>query len=617
MGPAGTGHPKANTMTADPVENPQQNDVFRSAPMIRFPLGSDRELVYFPLQKTAQVLDAEQLRLLGSCRQFADLSAHAGRLSAGTPMAPGEVLQRLGTLANSGAMLSGEALIERASSFADPGNPAKISWLAIPTKNRPAQLMRALDSYTANFSRYGRRMKLLVADDSRSVKQSRALKALLKARYARSGHELHYFGIEEKRQYVDLLTRDGEIPREVVEFALFGPDGHAPTMGANRNAILLLTAGEMLLSVDDDTVCQPRAPLGSDVAGPLRLGSEGDPSGFWSFPDHESALAFTAPMNLDVASAHEQLLGQPLWSLFREAAAKGALDLSTACDHIMESIWTGRGQVYVTVNGSVGDSGLYSQRSLMTHPDPETRARLIGSEEAYRVTLRSREVMRHTPRATVCHGGPFISMFVGVDNRGLLPPFFPAFRSEDRVFGSTLAACVNPCYFGHLPWTMVHAPSRRRRCDPEAAYAVRVSDLLCACYSTWAMSKSGLTVSDRLQSLGRHLLRIGVMEDADLREFLHVQVLRQAAGLSSRENGLLQLQNWKPEYWAAGLQAGADARLASALRTDYAMPVELQSDSRLDDPLAQVRRFIRWYGELLRWWPAIVDRARDMQMPLG
>jgi hypothetical protein len=45
---------------------------------------------------------------------------------------------------------------------------------------------------------------------------------------------------------------------------------------------------------------------------------------------------------------------------------------------------------------------------------------------AYEMGLQSREVLRQAKSATVCHSSPFMSMFVGFDNRNLLPPLFPA-----------------------------------------------------------------------------------------------------------------------------------------------------------------------------------------------
>jgi hypothetical protein len=601
-----------NTMSPDPVNSRQQEDTFRCAPMVRFPLGGSHELVYFPLQQVVRVLSARDIRLIGSCSQFADLAAHTSKLLEGPVDRDADVLQRLTAFAEAGLLLSREELTAHIGTFLYPGVPAKLSWLAIPTLDRPEQLLRAIESYALHFSRYGRSLKLLVADDSRSIEQSRALKESLRSRFAGSGQALYYLGPEEKRQFLALLTRDGAFPHDVVEFGLFGPSGHAPTMGANRNAILLQTAGEMVLSADDDTICQPRIPPDADGADFLRLGSHGDPNAIWFFPDRPSALAYTRPTEIDIAGAHERLLGKSVWSLVAPNAGNGVVDLSHACDHLLQSIWSGKGAIPITLNGFVGDSGLYSERNLLALRDPATRLRLVNSEETLQTALRSREVLRQARFATVCHGGPFVTMFTGIDNRGLLPPFFPAYRGEDRVFGHTLNQCMGSCYFGYLPWALVHAPSSGRSSHPDGVATVRISDLVCACISTWICTNHWLPVADHMRALGRHLIEMGSAEPDGFREGLRMLMLKQASRRTTHEEGLLRQYGKQPEYWAAELRKNIETRLMAAVKSDYMVPVDLPQHLPKEELLGQAQDLIRRYGELLLWWPAIVEQAKAL-----
>ena len=58
-----------------------------------------------------------------------------------------------------------------------------------------------------------------------------------------------------------------EVPPGVLKFALFGVEGGGCSIGANRNALLLHTSGDMPLSVDDDAVSQiARVPPTSNRA---------------------------------------------------------------------------------------------------------------------------------------------------------------------------------------------------------------------------------------------------------------------------------------------------------------------------------------------------------------
>ncbi len=107
---------------------------------------------------------------------------------------------------------------------------------------------------------------------------------------AGSGVEVFYAGAEEKLRYAEALTGGDGIPPDVARFALFGPrHAVAPTMGANRNAILLQTRGSLLLSADDDTVCRLGRAQGTSTSDVLRVGSHGLPAETWFFETRAAA----------------------------------------------------------------------------------------------------------------------------------------------------------------------------------------------------------------------------------------------------------------------------------------------------------------------------------------
>jgi hypothetical protein len=70
--------------------------------------------------------------------------------------------------------------------------------------------------------------------------------------------------LEEKRRFSHRLVREGGLPKELVQLALFDVHRMGFTAGANRNALLLGTAGELMLCADDDTVCHLVEPPGGD-----------------------------------------------------------------------------------------------------------------------------------------------------------------------------------------------------------------------------------------------------------------------------------------------------------------------------------------------------------------
>lgn len=70
-------------MDTDSFSSNQPAEEYRCQPMVRVPLGAEVELLYFPLKKTAHVVNQAEARLLAACRQFATLSTHTERIAGG------------------------------------------------------------------------------------------------------------------------------------------------------------------------------------------------------------------------------------------------------------------------------------------------------------------------------------------------------------------------------------------------------------------------------------------------------------------------------------------------------------------------------------------------------
>jgi len=588
-------------------------DEYRCAPVVRFPMGASAELLYFPLKKIARVITPSESALLATCSRFATLDAHAERIIGGLPAGSAgisDALEALRAFAANGMMLSSSDLMRRLASLPRPEDPPRIAWLAVPTCDRPQLLRRALASYAAHFSRTSRFPKLLVADDSRTPEAVIASREAVQEQAKSWQAQVVYTGPEEKRRLIDKLAKDGVAPREVLEFGIFGPASETPTMGANRNVILLQTAGEMVLNVDDDTLCQPCAAPETDLAG-VRLGSDGDPTEFWFFPNRESASDFVRPADVDVLAAHERFLGREVWSLVKPGAGVvSQADLRLACGHLLESVWIGNGSVPITLNGSVGDSGMYSGRNIPIHRNLETRRRLLRSEADYRSALESREILRQARSATVCHGSPFMGMFFGSDNRRLLPPFFPLGRNEDGIFGYGIARCLENSFFAYLPWSLIHDPPSGRVYFADAAATVRISDIVIACISSRTHADRGAGPATRLPSLGTHLVDLASMTQADFGDYIRTLLWQQAGQRVAQREATIRQYDGRPDYWAQDLQSENETAQMAAAAPDYAGPIDLASPLGTDR-LHTAQELARDYGRLLSCWPAIMEGARE------
>src|SRR5260221_10637339 len=94
--------------------------------------------------------------------------------------------------------------------------------------------------------------------------------------------------------------------------------------GANRNALLLHSVGDLFFSADDDTLCQIFEPPTQNAG--LQLGSDGRNYEHWFYPDRKKALESVKPTNECCLTLHETMLGKSLGRCISENGSDGFIN---------------------------------------------------------------------------------------------------------------------------------------------------------------------------------------------------------------------------------------------------------------------------------------------------
>jgi len=141
------------------------------------------------------------------------------------------------------------------------------------------------------------------------------------------------------------------------------------------------------------------------------------------------------------------------------------------------------------------------------------------------------------------------------------------------------------------------------------AAGLSVSDIFSACLKS-ANSSHGITDdSARLRSLGEHLIALGSLPQADWEEFVRLKVWQIRGEFVSYLEDLLERYEGQPDFWAEDVRAFVDASRNAFAGEDYLAPKELIGRVEAKEARSLTHRLVRQYGQLLCWWPQIVEAA--------
>lgn len=577
------------------------------------PLGRSGAIVRVPGSEP-RLVPAREGETLLSCRGFATLAEHAGRIRESSPGQTG-LPERLGDLVRDGWLVSQEELLSRLP--AAEAEPTRIRSVAIPTRNRVGILRRSLASWLQNRERHGRESDFLIAENSADEEVEQSCRSMLAEEARRHRVSIRFIGEEERRSYATRLAAESGVPAEIVRFALLDLGGGRSALGANLNGILLDTAGEAVFKADDDLFCRPtRVPGAVDE---LRVRSGTRDVQHWFYPDRAAALGAAPAGDCDLLSAHEELLGRTLESVLRSRPVQ-LLEMER---DLQRRLLEPGATVATSLGGMVGDCAWGPSFGYWTGPagllllDGESRDRLLASEEVYRSALASREMLRGTDGWVIGDASLSFAAICGLDNRSLLPPFVPTGRGQDLVFGASLWHCNPVACFGHVPWCLPHEPDPPRRFPAEdrfrTATSVDGARLFLECIRSLESITPRRDVPGRIRSLGRFLQELGGLDAPELVRYLQQRLWESTERFLVEIDRALQEARPGAHYWKRDLTEYRERLLAGVTQPEYWIPLDLVDTSSADSPAAMFGSMLRSYGALLVAWPDLISSARSLR----
>ncbi|MBW2255447.1 MAG: hypothetical protein JRI25_12730, partial [Deltaproteobacteria bacterium] len=380
--------------------------------------------------------------------------------------------------------------------------------------------------------------------------------------------------------------------------------------GANRNAVLLDNLDSVFVGFDDDTICRFARPPGAGEE--VKLGSSPDPTEFWFYDDPEAAIADNDPQPMDFVEAHGRLLGRR----GADVLEGDVREWDGTSASVVRALSHRSARVRLSLMGALGDSGMGGPHYYL-HLKGASHKRAAADEATWQRTRRTRAVLRAPLRPVVGRAPLALMMGVGMDQRGVLPPFFPCGRNSDGLFVQFLLAVHRDALVGHLPWAVAHQPEPARRHSPEEVWrqAVRMglSEVV-----RWALEATllpaGASGEERLAALGRSFMELGRLSPGAFASFLAEAWARRCKNVVAALERRLEAHAEGAVSWVMDARRALDVVREAA--TSGPPIASSLSQFPADEAWGRSQELLVAYGGLLDGWTKMCA-ASDSGVPVS
>lgn len=592
-----------------PPENSRaQRYVCKVSELVSYKAGANQKLVYSRLTGALAFLPHSTMQILWNCQSLKTLDEHASSVSQKLgcePYQQNAVRAELDRLVKSGFLIRSFDLLEQARSTVSDSNKTRISAVCIPTKNRPQALAKSLEGFANCASNFGHDMRFFVADQSDEEAVRNANLEILRKVKSTYNVDCFYGGFREKEELASRLSDHVGAPLEHVRFAVLNEEACPLAVGANRNALLLATAGSMLLQTDDDTECKLLpSPMRSDE---LQFSDEHIPLQMRFLSESEASDRSDQGEEMDVFALHEALLGKSITDFQADVA-------SSSKDQTTLSYFAGRGPKKVAASflGAYGIATIGTSYYFLIMEG--ARDNLVRSEDVFRYAMKEHQIEWFCSSPIITNRPFSSSMSLGLDNTDVLPPFAPVQRNQDGIFGMLLSSCAFG-FKGYQPWMLRHSHEGRSY-DPSLlkkfVSGVRFNDMLLSLIEEISPKCIHPDPLRNLKSIGQALIDWGESPERDFSELLRFIVSRHASWQIETLDKLLSEHSMQPDYWAKEVEMCAKAIREAVLRKRYFVPSDLAAHFGETDAAILTQRLVRRFGNLLKIWPDLHCGAKEL-----
>ncbi len=483
--------------------------------------------------------------------------------------------------------------------------------LFILTCDRPNALERLLGSLTERAipSEIG---SIWVIDDSRQPKNHTANAKVVADAASNSCVPLTHFGTSLRVDLIENLKVALPGSESAIDWLLSSSSwGEIPTYGVARNLALLLSVGRRALVLDDDTILDAIAPPLSPQT--LRIGHANEREAVFyrsrEALDRHALPSQDSPLALMLSS-----LGYSLATLLPKHFADDR-GLAGANGHLMNHL-TGQSIARVTQCGTWGDPGT-ANANWIFHLPKNSINKLIEAEESLASTLSARASW-FGYRGPVLSQYGTLSQLTGLDHTVLLPPYLPAGRGEDILFGILVQRLHPESAVWNEGWAIRHHPleNRAARAELSAMGLTPSFSLLADWLGQEPAGQEGLTALARLSDIAHQVRQLAEMNLSSLETLvLQGMISKRSQLLTQCMEKIAHLENLPEQTgkreWQLFLETTRDMLVSEITQSAEAPLTAALKQGGLRE-IDVLRHHGEQFAEALRIWPQLREVASGL-----
>ena len=587
-----------------PVEKKKQ-PLWALAECTVFSLPQEQLLLKLKHSDKKLVTSQEVYQLLQLCSQFKTLAEHVETILGAMPELTGkraETVQLLEQFIQQGFMLSAEDVLAELTAQSVNDSAMPLFGVIIRTCDRPQQLERLLNSILQLHIQSDQHYHFWIADDSREIANLIQNEQLIQ-RFCSTDKPLkiHYYGPQQQQKFTTQLKQIFPDNTKQIEWLL---EAHADktnvfTGGRMLNHLLLMSAGQRFLLMDDDIICQTHQT--PDFIEGLSVSVRHPEVTFYH--SRESVCESLKQLELNPFTEHLEALGASVASSLSRFKSNPEILQGLEGSNILKLKTSSR--VMRTISGIVGDPGTFSL-AWIYEMEGVTREHLLSNPEQFQQFRSNRCLwLGSASRTLSVEPALMMTSLTGIDNSQLLPPVCPWFRNEDYLFGHLCKYLYPESVTMDFPWGLVHFPEPPRHWSEDKLDQPKNAGVL-AFLADIAQYQNSHCLAEhadqRLSFLAEMYLALADSDDTALAEGIEENLLHTRVATINQLQKQLETHGQQPVHWAQDINRLLKANGEALIHSEIVVSDAHAGRDRIQQ-VQTVREILEQMGLSMKIWP--------------